>query len=84
PTQVEYKDLNRETQWYFRHTISAVAYMSACLAITVLQVIKASIIAYKVRKWIHFAVVFETIFSFISIICSVLNPLTDLSCDFVR
>lgn len=81
---VQYDYLNLETQRYFRHTTSTVVYMSVCLSCTVWQVLTAAELAYKVRKWLHFAVFFETVLSFVSILCSVLNPLTSLSCEFVR
>lgn len=80
---IRFDDLNEGTQSYFRHTTSTLVYMSICLTCTVWQVITASELAYKVRKWLHFAVLFETFLSFISILCSILNPLTPLSCEFV-
>lgn len=80
---VRYGYLNENTRSYFRHTTSTVVYMSVCLSCTIWQIMAASELVYKVRKWLHFAVFFETILSFCSIFCSVLNPLTDLSCQFV-
>ncbi|KAI8072086.1 hypothetical protein BDF21DRAFT_454188 [Thamnidium elegans] len=79
---IRYEYLNQDTQRYFRHTTSTVVYMSICLSCTVWQVLTAAELAYKVRKWLHFAVFFETVLSFVSILCSVLNPLTSLSCEF--
>jgi hypothetical protein len=80
---VRYEFLNNNTHSYFRHTTSAVVYMSICLSCTIWQIMAATELAYKVRKWLHFAVFFETMLSFCSILCSVLNPLTGLSCEFV-
>lgn len=81
---IRFDDLNAGTKSYFRHTTSTLVYMSICLSCTAWQVITAGELAYKVRKWLHIAVLFETFLSFISILCSILNPLTDLSCEFVR
>ncbi|KAI7866909.1 uncharacterized protein EV154DRAFT_583435 [Mucor mucedo] len=79
---IRFEDLNEGTKSYFRHTTSTLVYMSICLTCTVWQVLTAGELAYKVRKWLHFAVLFETFLSFISILCSILNPLTALSCEF--
>jgi hypothetical protein len=83
PTEIKYDYLNGDTQHYFRHTASTVVYMSICLSCTIWQVITAMELAYKIRKWLHFAVVFETILSFVTILSSVLNPISPLSCEFV-
>ena len=83
PTEIKYEYLNASTQHYFRHTASTVVYMSICLSCTIWQVITAVEIAYKILKWLHFAVVFETILSLITILSSVLNPVSPLSCEFV-
>ena len=81
--EVRYEYLNTSTQQYFRHTTSTIVYMSICLSCSIWQVITAFELAYKVRKWLHFAVVFETVLSLATILCSVLNPVTALSCEFV-
>ncbi|KAI7898993.1 uncharacterized protein BX663DRAFT_489559 [Cokeromyces recurvatus] len=79
---VRYDHLNTDTQNYIRHTTAAVVYMSVCLACTIWQIKAAIILAYKARKWLHFAVVFEALLSFSSILCSILNSLTSISCGF--
>lgn len=81
--ELHYDSLNPNTQSYFRHTTSTVVYMSICLSCTIWQVMTAAELAWKVRKWLHFAVLFETVLSLITILCSVLNPVTPLSCEFV-
>ncbi|KAI8643007.1 hypothetical protein BD408DRAFT_365739 [Parasitella parasitica] len=55
--------------------------MSVCLGCTVWQLMAAVELVVKARKVLHFAVLFETILSFIVISCSVLNPLSDVSCE---
>ncbi|KAI9470771.1 MAG: hypothetical protein EXX96DRAFT_585659 [Benjaminiella poitrasii] len=79
---VLYDSWNEDTRRYIRHTTAAVVYMSICLACTVWQIMAASVLVYKARKWLHYAVVFETLLSFFSILCSVLNSLSGLSCEF--
>ncbi|CEP19751.1 hypothetical protein [Parasitella parasitica] len=78
---VRYDYLNASTKQYFRHTALAIAYMSVCLGCTVWQLMAAVDLVLKARKAIHFAVLFETVLSFITISCSVLNPLSDVSCE---
>ncbi|KAI8098421.1 uncharacterized protein B0P05DRAFT_521867 [Gilbertella persicaria] len=81
--EVVYDALNDNTREYFRHTASTIVYMSICLTCSVWQIMAAIELVWRVRKWLHFTVLFETILSFMVIFCSVLNPLTDLSCEFV-
>jgi hypothetical protein len=81
--ELQYDSLNSSTQSYFRYTTSTVVYMSICLSCTVWQILTAAELAYKVRKWLHFAVLFETFLSLITILSSVLNPVTPVSCEFV-
>lgn len=80
---VRYEYLNDSTKRYFRHTASTVVYMSVCLGCTIWQLMAAAELVYKARKWLHFAVLFETILSFLVISCSILNPLTDVTCELV-
>ncbi|KAF1801503.1 hypothetical protein FB192DRAFT_1324810, partial [Mucor lusitanicus] len=78
---VRYEYLNDSTKRYFRHTASTVVYMSVCLGCTIWQLMAAAELVYKARKWLHFAVLFETMLSFLVISCSILNPLTDVTCE---
>ncbi|KAL9546019.1 hypothetical protein PS6_007889 [Mucor atramentarius] len=78
---IRYEYLNDSTKRYFRHTASTVVYMSVCLGCTIWQLMAAAELVYKARKWLHFAVLFETILSFLVISCSILNPLTDVTCE---
>lgn len=80
---IRYEYLNDSTKRYFRHTASTVVYMSVCLGCTIWQLMAAAELVYKARKWLHFAVLFETILSFLVISCSILNPLTDVTCELV-
>lgn len=72
---------NEEMKQYIRHTATTIVYMSVCLTCTIWQVLTAVELAYKIRKWLHFAVVFETILSFLTILCSILNPVAAVSCE---
>lgn len=74
---------NEEMKRYIRHTATTIVYMSVCLTCTIWQVLTAFELAYKIRKWLHFAVVFETILSFLTILCSILNPVAAVSCELV-
>ncbi|KAI8982223.1 hypothetical protein BDF20DRAFT_458314 [Mycotypha africana] len=78
---IKYEDLNQESQAYFRHTATTIVYMGICWTCCVWQIMTATELAYKVRKGLHFAVVFETVLAFVVITCSVLNPLTPVSCE---
>ncbi|OBZ89715.1 hypothetical protein A0J61_02226 [Choanephora cucurbitarum] len=80
-SEVPYTSLNENTMVYFKHTASTVVYMSICLTCSLWQLLTAIELVYRVRKWIHFAVLSETLLSFLVILCSVLNPLTSLNCE---
>lgn len=80
---IRYDYLNEDTKRYFRYTASTVVYMSICLGCTVWQLIAATELVYRARKWLHFAVLFETFLSFLVISCSILNPLSNVSCELV-
>ena len=82
-SEVPYTSLNENTMVYFKHTASTVVYMSICLTCSLWQLLTAIELVYRVRKWIHFAVLSETLLSFLVILCSVLNPLTSLNCEIV-
>ncbi|ORZ00215.1 hypothetical protein BCR43DRAFT_133461 [Syncephalastrum racemosum] len=66
----------------YRRAAWTMCYMSVCLTCVVWQIINASILVHRSRKLLHIGVLTETVLSFCSIGCSVLNPLTDLSCEF--
>ncbi|KAL9540370.1 hypothetical protein MBANPS3_009713 [Mucor bainieri] len=78
---IRYEYLNDSTKKYFRHTASTVVYMSVCLGCTIWQLMASVELIITARKWLHFAVLFETTLSFIVISCSILNPLTDVTCE---
>ncbi|KAI8342244.1 hypothetical protein BD560DRAFT_493386 [Blakeslea trispora] len=80
-SQVPYASLNENTTIYIRHTASTIVYMSICLACSAWQLLTAIEMVYRVRKWLQFAVLCQTLLSFMVILCSVLNPLTNLSCE---
>ncbi|KAI7881116.1 hypothetical protein K492DRAFT_161910 [Lichtheimia hyalospora FSU 10163] len=56
-------------------------YMSICLTCVIWQIMNAVILVHRSRKLLHFAVLAEVLLAFIVILCSLLNPLADLSCD---
>ena len=58
-------------------------YMSICLTCVLWQIMNAVTLVYRSRKLLHFAVLAEVLLAFIVILCSLLNPLADLSCDIV-
>ncbi|KAI8374452.1 uncharacterized protein BYT42DRAFT_576413 [Radiomyces spectabilis] len=72
---------DEEITQYFRQASYTMTYMSICLTCTIWQILHAGALVWKTRKFLHGAVFFETILSFFSILCSVLNPLTELSCE---
>ncbi|KAI7852870.1 hypothetical protein BDC45DRAFT_607098 [Circinella umbellata] len=64
-----------------RQAAYTLVYMTICLTCVVWQIINASILLYRSRKLLHFAVLFEVLLAFLVILSSILNPLIDLSCD---
>lgn len=58
-------------------------YMSICLTCVIWQIMNALALVHRSRKVLHFAVLAEVLLAFIVILCSLLNPLADLSCDIV-
>jgi hypothetical protein len=84
PYVVRYSDLNDETKDYIRKTASTITYMSICLSCIIWQIITATMLAWRSKKWIHFMLLIQTILCFLNILCSVLNPTTSVSCVFVK
>ena len=66
-----------------RQAAYTLVYMAICLTCVAWQIINASILVYRSRKLLHFAVLFEVLLAFLVILSSVLNPLVDLSCEIV-
>lgn len=65
------------------HTASyTMIYMSICFTCCVWQLLTAARLVCRTRKLIHIAVLFEVFLALFSILCSLLAPVTDLSCDF--
>jgi hypothetical protein len=75
--------LDEETKNLYRSSTFTLVYMSMCLTCTIWQLFQAGLLAWRVRKWLHFAVLFETILSFQVILCSVLNSMVDVTCSLV-
>ena len=68
---------------YLRQASYTLVYMSICLTCVVWQIINSVMLVQRSRKLLHFAVLFEVVLAFIVIFCSLLNPLTDVSCEVV-
>ncbi|KAI8876773.1 hypothetical protein K501DRAFT_199659 [Backusella circina FSU 941] len=76
-----FEALDEETRNIYRSSTFTLVYMSICLTCTIWQMFNACLLAWRVRKWLHFAVVFETVLSFLVILCSVLNSMLDVTCS---
>lgn len=83
PYHLTYTDLNDDTTAYIRKTACTITYMSICLSCVLWQIVSATMLAWKSRKWIHFILLFQTLLCFLTILCSVLNPITSVDCVFV-
>ncbi|KAI8141608.1 hypothetical protein BJV82DRAFT_714826 [Fennellomyces sp. T-0311] len=77
----EFKPNTPMVQDYFRQASYTLVYMSICITCVVWQIINAAMLVRRSRKILHFAVLFEVLLAFIVILCSLLNPLTNLSCE---
>ncbi|KAI9247417.1 hypothetical protein BDA99DRAFT_254393 [Phascolomyces articulosus] len=64
-----------------RQAAYTLVYMAICLTCTVWQMINASTLVYRSHKILHMAVLFQICLAFLVILCSVLNPLIDFSCE---
>ncbi|KAI9279367.1 hypothetical protein BY458DRAFT_545253 [Sporodiniella umbellata] len=80
PNHIHFHDLNPETQSYVRSTACTITYMSVCLACIIFQIGSAILLAWKSRKRIHFILLFQALLCFLTILCSVLNPITAVTC----
>jgi hypothetical protein len=83
PVDIQYDYLSPTTQKYFQHSIITICYMSVCFSCTIWQMMAAGELVYRARRWLHFAVFFQTILSFCTILASLLNPVSDITCEFV-
>lgn len=61
-----------------------IAYLSLCLSCSIWQILSSLQLAWVARKPVHGVVLFQSTISFLSILFSLLNPLTMLNCDAVR
>jgi hypothetical protein len=59
------------------------AYLSICLSCSIWQIINSLHLTWIAHKPVHGVVLFQSIISFVSILFSLLNPLTRLNCDVV-
>ncbi|KAI8577842.1 hypothetical protein K450DRAFT_200888 [Umbelopsis ramanniana AG] len=58
-----------------------IAYLSLCLSCSIWQILSSLQLAWVARKPVHAVVLFQSTISFLSILFSLLNPLTMLNCD---
>ncbi|GAB5588113.1 hypothetical protein Unana1_03013 [Umbelopsis nana] len=58
-----------------------IAYLSLCLSCSIWQILSSLQLAWVARKPVHGVVLFQSTISFLSILFSLLNPLTMLNCD---
>ncbi|KAI9316675.1 hypothetical protein BX666DRAFT_2027503 [Dichotomocladium elegans] len=63
-----------------KQSIYTLVYMSICLSCVVWQLVNSTLLVYRSRKILHFAVLAEVILAFIVILASLLNPLIGLDC----
>ncbi|KAI8337034.1 hypothetical protein BC941DRAFT_396942 [Chlamydoabsidia padenii] len=73
---------NVQETYRFMESQYTLVYMSICLTCTVWQVLTAVGLVWKSRKWLHMAVLANVCMAFFVILCSLLSPLTSISCDF--
>ncbi|SAM00406.1 hypothetical protein [Absidia glauca] len=66
----------------FMESQYTLVYMSICLTCTVWQVMTAASLLWHSRKWLHLAVLANVSMAFFVILCSLLSPLSSVSCDF--
>ncbi|KAI8098736.1 uncharacterized protein BX664DRAFT_381413 [Halteromyces radiatus] len=69
---------------YYRFMESqyTLVYMAICLTCTAWQIMTAISLIWKSRKWLHAVVLLNVCLAFFVILCSLLNPLTSVSCEF--
>ncbi|KAI9301626.1 hypothetical protein BJ944DRAFT_252168 [Cunninghamella echinulata] len=66
----------------FKESQYTLVYMTICLTCAVWQIITAFNLVWKSKKWLHLVVLFNVCLAFFVILCSVLNPLILLDCEF--
>ncbi|CAO3597615.1 unnamed protein product [Absidia cylindrospora] len=65
----------------FMESQYTLVYMSICLTCTVWQVLTAASLYWRSRKWLHLTVLLNVCMAFFVILCSLLSPLSSVSCE---